>query len=165
MADLFGVRTREDDLREALINFASRNYRDYFLTLVVNHAMSQEAMSSLLGKFFGRLDRALLGRNHYTLPMSQRTDGVIFVEHASSNIHAHCLLEFPIRKAPGKLYAECEKVWSTLCPSGNAKLEIQYGGGHAADYTTKETTRFNYDADDQIMLVGQFANKVPADHN
>lgn len=164
MADLFGVRSGADELRDAYISLAGRNYRDYFLTLVVNHAMSQDAMRSLLSRFFGRVDRALLGRDYYTLPMSQRTDGVIFVEHATSNIHAHCVLKFPKGKAPGALASTCEKFWSTLCPSGNAKLEIQYGGGDAADYATKEITRFNYDAADQIMLVGQFANS-PADHN
>lgn len=164
MADLFGIRTQTDDLREAYIRLAGTNYRDYFLTLVVNHTMSREALRSLLSRFFGRVDRALLGRDFHTMPMSQRTDGVIFVEHAASNIHAHCLLSFPKGKAPGKLFGECEKIWSTLCPSGNAKLEIQSGGGHAADYATKEITRFNYDAADQIMLVGQFANS-PADHN
>lgn len=158
MADLFGMRSKNDDLREAYIALAGKNYRDYFLTLVVNHAMSQEALRSLLRRFFGRMDRALLGRDYYTMPMSQRTDGVIFVEHAASNIHAHCMLNFPQGKAPGKLATECQKIWSTLCPSGNAKLEIQYGGGHAADYATKETTRFNYEAADQIMLVGQFTN-------
>jgi hypothetical protein len=164
MGDLFGRRSEADELRDAYITLASRNYRDYFLTLVVNHTMSQDAMRSLLSRFFGRVDRALLGRGFHTMPLSQRTDGVIFVEHAASNIHAHCLLEFPRGHAPSKLAGQCRKIWATLCPSGNAKLEIQYGGGHAADYATKETTRFNYDAADQIMLVGQFANS-PADPN
>jgi hypothetical protein len=164
MADLFGIRIQTDDLREAYIKLAGANYRDYFLTLVVNHTMSREAMRSLLSRFFGRVDRALLGRDFHTMPMSRRTDGVIFVEHAASNIHAHCVLKFPKGKVPSKLAGECKKIWSTLCPSGNAKLEIQHGGGHAADYATKEITRFKYDATDQIILVGQFANS-PADHN
>lgn len=164
MADQIGIRSEADDLREAYIKLAGANYRDYFLTLVVNNTISQDAMRSLLSRFFGRVDRALLGRDYHNMPMSARTDGIIFMEHAASNIHAHCLLKFPKGKVPGKLAGHCQKIWSTLCPSGNAKLEIQYNGLHGADYSTKETTRFNYDAADQIILVGQFANS-PADHN
>lgn len=164
MESPFHIKTHKDNLRQAYIKLAGTNYRDYFLTLVVNRSISVEAMQSLLGRFFGRVDRALLGRDFHTMPMSQRTDGVIFLEHTASNIHAHCVLKFPKGKTPSRLASECTKIWSTLCPSGNAELEIQHNGFGAVDYATKETTRFNYDAANQIILVGQLA-KSPADHN
>lgn len=140
--------------REAYIRFAAVNYPDYALTLTTERTLSAASFRVLLKKFFHRIDQELIGRHAHKANMDQRTDGVIFIEHTTTNVHAHILLKFPKREVPSKLSTLCKEQWKAVWKAGSAKLEPQYGGGGGGRYATKELTLRNHNDLEQILLIG-----------
>ena len=79
----------KDGLRLAHQHLAQQVKPELFLTLATNQSMSLERMKRKAREFLARMDEYMLGRNWSKKPMTQRMDGLLYVEHEHSNIHVH----------------------------------------------------------------------------
>lgn len=114
-------------------------------------------MTKLVGSFAARMDDHALGSEWSKLPISRRANGIFFIEHVRSNIHAHGLVRFPYGNSWGRELI-ARKLWADLCPGGSvrlAKIDTLEG---AASYCTKEMTRYSYDHG-QVVLLEQFMSQ------
>lgn len=157
---VFGAQkqTQAERIREGYIQLAQMHYRDYHLTLTAERSMSPQAFADRLKGFFRRVDTKLLGRNAHLKPMSERSDGIVFLEHVASNIHGHAVLNFGGNRSPALLRTLCEQAWAAVCPGGSALLEIQDSGAGAAVYSTKEMKRHLFDYDGQIVMIADLVS-------
>ncbi len=112
-----------------------------FLTLATNQSMSLERMQRKTREFLARMDKAMRGRNWAKKPMSQRMDGLLYVEHEHSNIHVHGLMTKPYCNFAG-LQLKAEEIWSELCEGGSVVIKPVGDVRKRSEYVTKEA--FNH---------------------
>ena len=154
-------------LREGYLELSQR-FPDYFLTLVTNRNtlvgkrlsyMSLDEFHRAVRDFHKRIDTALLGTRVSKKPCSQRTNGLMFVEHAGRNIHGHAFVRFADQdnRTLDDLQEICDDAWSAICPGGGVLVQAQYNGGPGL-YPSKEMERRNYDFD-QTILFSTFVSK------
>lgn len=141
-------------LRDSYIETAGQMQPNAFVTLATNSTSEVLEMTRLIGRFCGMMDRELCGHKWHTLPAAERTDGIFFIEHVKTNIHAHGLLKFPDRHDVD-LPALTALKWNRLTRSGETNFQSIYDAEGVAGYCTKEIERFSFDGD-QVVLVGQF---------
>lgn len=65
--------------------FAKTLEPELFLTLATNQTMGIETLEKKTGAFLARMDRKMLGRNWAKKPMTQRMDGLLYIEHELTN--------------------------------------------------------------------------------
>ncbi|ARO31291.1 hypothetical protein NXC14_CH03387 [Rhizobium sp. NXC14] len=141
-------------LRDGYIEMAEQMQPNAFVTLATNGSGDLHEMTRLIGKFCGMMDRELLGHKWHTLPAEERTDGIFFIEHTKTNIHAHGLLKFPDCPDADLSVLTAFK-WSRLTRAGETNFQPIYDAGGVAGYCTKEMQSFSFDGD-QVVLVRQF---------
>jgi hypothetical protein len=125
-----------------------------YVTLATNGQGDIHEMTRLIGRFCGMVDRELLGNKWHKLPREQRSDGIFFIEHAATNIHAHGFLKFP--KVDGfDLPLLAALKWSRLTEAGTTDFKWLDDKNRCAYYSTKEMTSARFEGD-QMVLVGQF---------
>lgn len=161
-----GTRAHRERLRQAYANLASR-YPDYFMTIITNRGTSAgdqlsfmplDTFKDRVADFLKRVDSKLLGSRAYKKPMSDRTDGLMFVEHVGRNIHGHAAVAFGgSARTKEQLQAVCSEAWAAICPGGEIHLVEQYDGGPGL-YPSKEMVRGDYDFD-QIVLFSTFVSR------
>jgi len=148
-------------LREAYLEL-SRCFPDYFVTLVTNRSnlpgerlshMSLDQFHRAVRDFHKRIDTALLGSRASRKPRSQRTNGLMFVEHAGRNIHGHAFVRFADQnnRTLTGLQLICNDAWAAICPGGDVLVQAQYDGGPGL-YPSKELERRGYDFDQTILF-------------
>ena len=144
------------ELREQYTVLSQKMNPNLMLTLTTNNKSWDEAkMKALIGKFFRGLERKLLGKTWFKKPISERIDGVAFVEKPNLNVHAHCV----VRLSPDRLLEALRKIkriWRKLCPSGEVSFDPISYSNEAINYCMKESERFDYKFDDQIILLRDF---------
>ncbi|MFD1253155.1 hypothetical protein DEVEQU_01021 [Devosia equisanguinis] len=159
--------SHQQRLREAYLELSQR-FPDYFVTLVTNRNtlvgkrlsyMSLDEFHRAVRDFHKRIDTALLGTRASKRPQNQRTNGLMFVEHAGRNIHGHAFVRFADQdnRTLEDLKEICGQAWAAICPGGNVLIQAQYGGGPGF-YPSKELERRDYDFD-QTILFSTFVSK------
>ncbi|WP_440981028.1 hypothetical protein [Shinella sumterensis] len=145
-------------LQQAWVKFAEAFEPNFFITLTDPTEPHLMAMRENLGRFCGRVDRTVLGKKFARHLPSERTDGIFFIEHVGSNIHAHGLLRVPDTSLEtfDKLAL---KQWHRVCRDGKYNLQEVYNCAGVADYCTKEMTRFRF-SPDQIAFTRDFMKEV-----
>jgi|GEM_PF-2571715 len=111
-------------------------------------------MTRLIGKYLAMMDRALLGRNWSQFSPDDRTDGIFFIEHTDTNIHAHGLLRFPELKYCGLDVLTVQK-WNKLTEAGSTDFQEIYDAQNVTEYCTKEMNSFLFNPD-QVVMARQF---------
>ena len=144
-----------EQLREEFNIFAQQLNPNVMLTLTTHKSWSAAKMKKLVGQFFGRLDRKLLGNAWLEKPIEERIDGVAFVEKPSLNVHAHCMVGLNINRWYETLRTSI-KIWEKLCPSGKVHFEPINYARETIGYSLKETESDYYKFDDQIILLREF---------
>lgn len=86
--------------------------------------MSIGRLKTTIKNFFDRLDREYLGPRWMKMSFNQRTDGVGFIEHVGSNIHAHFALRTPHNAHLYNIKIHTEKYRGTICPSGSHDVQM-----------------------------------------
>ena len=137
-------------VKAAYMSFLEQFEADCFVTLVTNDDGTIEGMRALIRNFLARVDRKMLGNAWLERPRDERTDGVFFIEHVSSNIHAHGLVRMA-KNDKVNVQNHCQNVWGKLCPSGSVLIETPDSERKVAFYITKEFVGGRF-ADDQIVL-------------
>ena len=156
-----GTKAHRQRLREAYLEVA-QNYPDYFVTLATNRNtlksehvsfMSREHFLNRVRDFHKHVDSQLIGSRVAKRARSQRTNGLMFVEHDGRNIHGHAAVVFAARgqRTVEELQTICTRVWAKICPGGDVLVKPQYDGGPGL-YVTKEMERGNYDFDQTILF-------------
>lgn len=156
-----GTKAHRQRLRDAYLELSQR-FPDYAVTLVTNRNtlvgkrlshMSLDEFHRAVRDFHKRIDTALLGTRASKRPCSQRTNGLMFVEHAGRNIHGHAFVRFADQdsRTPQDLQDICDAAWAEICPGGNVLIQAQYDGGPGL-YVSKEMERGNYDFDQTILF-------------
>lgn len=107
-------------------------------------------LTHLIGEFLARIDRALLGRRWSQLPHSDRSDGVFFIEHTDTNIHAHGLVRFPQARTLD-LDALTKEKWIRLTEAGDTDFQALYDAEHCLEYCTKEMKSSLFSSDQVIV--------------
>ena len=158
---------RRHRLREGYLELSQR-FPDYFVTLVTNRNslvgkrlshMSLDEFNRAVRDFHKRIDTALLGTRASKKPCSQRTNGLMFVEHVGRNIHGHAFVRFADQdsRTLEDLQEICDEAWATICPGGDVLIQPQYNDGPGL-YPSKELECRNYDFD-QTILFSTFVSK------
>lgn len=142
-------------LREQFNVFGQQMDPNLMLTLTTNQSWDAAKMKRLVGKFFGRVDRKLLGAAWLERPIAERIDGVAFVEKPTVNVHAHCVVNIDKKRVLTALKM-VRPIWQSLCPSGEVDFSVVTYSYAATDYCLKETERKNYKFDDQIIILREF---------
>lgn len=154
-------------IREGYQELAQR-FPDYFVTLVTNRNslvgkrlshMTLDEFHRAVRDFHKRIDTALLGTRVSKKPRSQRTNGLMFVEHVGRNIHGHAFVRFADQdnRTREELQEICDEAWAAICPGGDVLIQTQYDGGPGF-YPSKELERRDYDFD-QTILFSTFVSK------
>ncbi len=150
-------KSKLQNLREAYIQLCGQFQPNTMVTLATNQLWEIARMTKLVGSFAARMDDRGLGSAWSKLPISCRANGIFFIEHVRSNIHAHGLVRFPYGNDWGRDMI-ARKLWADLCPGGSVRLSKIYTLDGAASYCTKEMTRYNHQ-DEQIVLLEQFMSQ------
>lgn len=119
-------------------------------------------MRNLVGAFFGRMDRYYLGENWLNLPVTDRTDGIGFIEHTDSNIHAHVLARFSNLEKRGNVWGRnlmAIHYWRNLCESGSVVIKPIYDLNGLAHYCSKELKYAFHNDVEQIIFLREFFPK------
>lgn len=145
-------------LQDAWVEFTAAFKPTFFVTLTDPTERNLTVMKSLLSKYCGRIDRALLGKKFEFLPAEERTDGIFFIEHVESNIHAHGLLRVP-QVSEEALGALTKKQWHRVCRDGKCDVQAVYDCDGVARYCTKEMMRFQFNPD-QIAFTRDFMKEI-----
>lgn len=150
----FDTRDHRANLRAAYIQLACQFDPNTFVTLAANATGNLNELTCMLDRFCGMMDRKLLGHKFHKLAPDQRSDGIFFVEHTASNIHAHGLVAF---RNPKKVnLAELTATtWNRLTKAGTSEVVDIYDASRCASYCTKEMRGSFFDPD-QAILVRQF---------
>lgn len=114
-----------------------------FLTLATNQSMSLERMKRKTREFLARMDEHMLGRNWSKKPMTQRMDGLLYVEHEHSNIHVHGLMTKPYCNLLGVQF-KAEEIWAEICPSGSVVIKDVGDIKERSEYATKEAGKYGF---------------------
>ncbi|TAA58862.1 hypothetical protein [Shinella sp. JR1-6] len=145
-------------LRQAWVEFVEAFEPNFYITLTDPTEPHLATMREKLGKLCGRIDRALLGKKFARYLPHERTDGIFFIEHIGSNIHAHGLLRVP--KASLKEFDALTKMqWHRVCRDGKFDLQEVYDRAGVASYCTKEMTRFGFNPD-QVAFTRDFMKEI-----
>lgn len=148
------VQVKREKLREEYKNLALSMQPNYFVTLATNDFGSVSETTRVLGKFCAMMDRSLIGHRWNTTPEQKRLDGLFFIEHASSNIHAHGLLRIPEAQDVDIALLVARK-WNRLTQAGSTDTQSIHDAIGVAEYVTKEMRNFSFDQD-QTVLASQF---------
>jgi len=149
----YNTKDRREQLRAAYKELGLSLQPDAFVTLTTNDYGHIHEVTRLLGRFCGMIDRQLLGHKWLDFP-AKRLDGLFFIEHTKTNIHAHGLLRFPDVPDADLPFITARK-WSRLTETGDTNFQSIYDAPGAAKYCTKEMANFQFDGD-QVVLVSQF---------
>ncbi|MFK4767099.1 hypothetical protein [Rhizobium sp. ZW T2_16] len=141
-------------LRSAHIELIESFNPNAFVTLALNKTSSVEEVTRLIGKFCGMMDRKLLGHKWHRLPASDRSDGIFFIEHTRTNIHAHGIIRFPTSDFLD-LARKTILTWNCLTEAGTVDFQVITDLERLGRYCTKEMPNFLYDSD-QMVLLRQF---------
>jgi hypothetical protein len=105
------------------------------LTLACNQTIPLDGLRLALRRFFGHLDRELLGRLFHKQPTSRRTAYAAVPEHLTSNSHVHAVIRVtPARRARVEYLLGSDRswLWSKVMPTGTHRLvSLPNGGWHA----------------------------------
>jgi hypothetical protein len=145
-------------MRWAYLGLVNDLRPDTFVTLTTNDAMSVGRFKRKIKDFFGRFDRVYLGPRWIKMPFKLRTDGVGYIEHKNSNIHAHFALCTPPNAYLWNIKIHTEKYWGKICPSGSHDVQMITNAFELTGYNTKEQIRQDYDWHDQVILLRDFAS-------
>lgn len=102
-------------------------------------------------KLHCRVDRALMGRCFNALPVERRSGYVGFIEHPTTNTHAHFAWRVPTEHHP-RFETVLKKWWSDLHPYGDADVQVLYDAAGWASYMSKDQWRTCH-ADDAALLL------------
>lgn len=144
------------ELRGAYIALCEQLQPSVMITLATNQAWSITKMTALTKEFFGRLDRKGLGHTYSKAPPSARADGVVLIEKADLNVHAHALVTVPYGKDLS-IQLVGGMLWEKLCPSGS--FHIRAMEPNDPHYCTKEMVRGNYQTEQLVLLRGLMSQK------
>ncbi|KQO79009.1 hypothetical protein [Rhizobium sp. Leaf262] len=147
-------QARRQRLRDSYVEFVEQMEPNAFVTLVINDIGEIAEMTRLIGKFCGMMDREICGHKFHTYSIDRRTNGVFFIEHAKTNIHAHGLLRFPDSLTVDLPLLTARK-WNVLTKAGTTDFRPVHDAAGVAGYCTKEMATFSFDGD-QVVLVSQF---------
>lgn len=145
-------------LRQAWVEFVEAFEPNFYFTLTDPTEPHLATMREKLGKLCGRIDRALLGKKFARHLPHERTDGIFFIEHIGSNIHAHGLLRVP-KASFDELGALTKMQWHRVCRDGKFDLQEVYDCAGVASYCTKEMTRFGFNPD-QVAFTRDFMKEI-----
>ena len=127
-------------LRRAWLDQIEAMQPTHALTLIFNRTVSIDVAQKALRRFFGRIDRDLLGRRFHRAPASRRTDYVAVPEHLDTNSHVHAMLRvLPERHARIEHLLRDDRSWHwnhRLVPGGTHRLVPLHDEGWAV-YATK----------------------------
>lgn len=146
---------RNEQMREELIVFCQRYDPNLVLTLTTHQPWDLVQMRKLVGSFFGRLDRKLLGNAWLERPMSERVDGIAAIEKPGVSVHAHCVVRLEMDRWYDALRASSD-IWRKLCPSGHVHFEPISYVRDAVNYCTKESEDEDYEFGDQVVYLQEF---------
>ncbi len=143
-------------MHDAYIELAVGMQPNAFVTLAANDYGHLHEMTRLIGRFCGMVDRELLGHKWHKLPVEKRLNGIFFIEHTKTNIHAHGLLKFP-ETPDADLPLITALKWNRLTNAGDTNFQFIDGGDRerVAGYCTKEMKGFLFNGD-QVVLASQF---------
>ena len=144
-------------LREAYKRLGVQFAPTDMVSLATNNQYSIHKVRRLVGDLTARLDDWALGARWSSTHYSARANGIFFVEHTRSNIHAHGLVHFPYANRWGRRMM-IGHFWQHLCPSGTCDVRYAYDPLGAADYLTKEMKWLDHDGD-QIILLADFMSE------
>lgn len=136
----------------AYIDLCGQLAPNFFVTLARNMTASKESVSRLVRDFCARMNRKLLGHTWTMTAASERS--VFFIEHVTSNIHAHGPIRIPSCDGVD-VGALSEGIWPKLCPGGSVVVMPINDVTGCASYCTKEMRDFRF-GDDQIVLMREF---------
>lgn len=112
--------------RLATVGWLTRQTPTHAATVAYNSTVTIERVQRDLDKFHGMLDRRLFGPRFNLIEAERRTWWAAFVEHLSSNTHAHLLIQVVPDKA-SKFEAlwsgDRNAIWSLLAPAGSSVLK------------------------------------------
>lgn len=145
-------------LQQAWVEFTGAFEPNFYLTLTDPTEPHLSLMREKLGKLCGRIDRAVLGKKFVRHLPHERTDGIFFIEHIGSNIHAHGLLRVP-NTSLEEFDALTKMQWHRVCRDGKYDLQTVYDCAGIASYCTKEMTRFGFNPD-QIAFTRDFMKEI-----
>ena len=143
-----------EQLREEYVALAVSMQPNFYVTLATNEFGSVTDLTRRLGKFCAMMDRSLIGHRWNKAPEQNRLDGLFFIEHASSNIHAHGLLRIPEQENKD-IALLVERKWNRLTQAGSTDTQSIHDAIGVAEYVTKEMRNFSFDQD-QTVLASQF---------
>lgn len=148
-------------LRAAYVELASKNIAaDTFITLVTNETWELPKMRQAIKHFLGRADHSLLGRKWWKQPLDCRAEGIFFIEHVTSNTHAHGLLRLPVRHPDDQrdMKTLLAEHWQDLAPAGSLDCQHIHDAPGCADYCTKEMA-FSHFQGEQIVCTWDFVKR------
>ena len=145
-------------LQKAWVEFAVKFEPNFYVTLTDPTEPHLMTMREKLGKLCGRIDRAVLGKKFSRHLPHKRTDGIFFIEHVGSNIHAHGLLRVP-KASHEEFDALIKMQWHRVCRDGKYDLQTVYDCAGVASYCTKEMTRFDFNPE-QIAFTRDFMKEI-----
>ncbi len=146
-------------LQQAWAEFAETFEPNFFVTLTDPTEPHLATMREKLGKLCGRIDRAVLGKKFARRLPHERTDGIFFIEHVDSNIHAHGLLRVP-NASFEEFDALTKMQWHRVCRDGRYDLQEVYDCAGVARYCAKEMTRFGFNPE-QVAFTRDFMKQTP----
>ncbi|TRB06346.1 hypothetical protein EXN61_14310 [Agrobacterium tumefaciens] len=152
------IYTESRKLQQAWVDFAKTFEPNFYVTLTDPTEPHLATMKEKLGRLCGRVDRAILGKKFARHLPEQRTDGIFFIEHVGSNIHAHGLLRVP-KMSLDEFEALTKKQWHRVCRDGKYDLQEVYDCAGVASYCTKEITRYGFNPD-QIAFTRDFMKEI-----
>ncbi|WP_299150233.1 hypothetical protein [uncultured Tateyamaria sp.] len=137
------IYTDFNTLRRAHQLMAVQMDTQLFLTLATNRSMSLAFMKHKTHAFLARMAEHMLGRNWSKKPMTQRMDGLLYVEHEHSNIHVHGLMTKPYCNLVG-LQLKADETWADLCESGSVVIKDIGDVEKRSEYVTKEAGIYGF---------------------
>jgi hypothetical protein len=110
------------------------------VTLNYNTPISVANAAHRIGKLFGVVDRKLLG-SRFNRYATGRVDGVLVLEHLSSNIHAHGLLRVPperLDRFMAMFPPDGRGAWSRVWEAGTQHVTAAHDPAGFGSYMAKE---------------------------
>ncbi|SDH23641.1 hypothetical protein [Pelagibacterium luteolum] len=151
--------TERKKLRDAYFELCMQMGTTHMVTLATHQHWSINKMKALIRHFAGCMDNSGLGGIWSQKPMSQRMNGVFFIEGSElgAAIHTHGLVHIPYGTESFKAQAG-KLLWDETCKSGTFKLRELYRPKGAFDYSSKLMKWRNYDHD-RIVLLADFMSE------
>ncbi|HLO75358.1 MAG TPA: hypothetical protein VK196_02740 [Magnetospirillum sp.] len=141
--------------RDEVIEWLKGLDLDLFVTFNANRQTTLPKLKRDIAAWFGRIDRAALGRN-WVKKTGQRALGVGFFEHFHSNLHCHVMMRMP---QGGKALTKSDMMvtWRELCAPGQLHVERARSLGAVASYVTKGLA--SREAQDAFFLASEWHNR------